>query len=97
VQELNAVVQERYAGNETECWRDGFNIYRPSDIFALCQQRFRELRWIGLQMDIIEAVPMDWEFDDAGDEFKALVRKMRRAGWPGDGKGAHGYRLPDKL
>jgi hypothetical protein len=30
---------------------------------------------------------MDWDFDDAGDEFKALVRKMRRAGWPGDGEG----------
>jgi hypothetical protein len=30
---------------------------------------------------------MDCDFDDADDEFKGLVRKMRRAGWPGDGEG----------
>jgi hypothetical protein len=85
--ELNAVVQERYAGNEAERWRKTFNVYRPSDFFALCKQRFRELRWIGLQTDVVEAVRMDCDFDDADDEFMALVRKMRRAEWPGDGEG----------
>jgi hypothetical protein len=63
------------------------NVYRPSEFFALCKQRFRELRWIGLQTDVVEAVPMDWDFDDAEGEFKALMRKMRRAGWPGDEEG----------
>lgn len=85
--ELNAVVRERYAGNEAESWREGYNIYRPRDFFALCKQRFRELRWIGLQTNIVEAVRMDCDFDEADDEFMALVRRMRRAGWPGDGEG----------
>ncbi|KAI4706432.1 hypothetical protein J4E89_008848 [Alternaria sp. Ai002NY15] len=85
--ELNAVVQERYAGDENERWRESFNVYRPREFFALCKQRFRELRWIGLQTDIVEAVPMYWELDDADDEFKSLVRKMKRAGWPGGGQG----------
>ena len=30
---------------------------------------------------------MYWELDDADDEFKSLVRKMKRARWPGDGQG----------
>jgi hypothetical protein len=85
--ELNAVVQERYVGNEAERWRESFNVYRPCDFFALCKQRFRELRWIGLQTDVVEAVRMTCDFEDADDEFMALVRKMRRAGWPGDGEG----------
>ena len=85
--ELNAVVQEHHAGNEVERWREGFNVYYPREFFALCKQRFNELRWIGLQTDVVEAVPMDCDFDDADDEFKGLVRKMRRAGWPGDGEG----------
>jgi hypothetical protein len=85
--ELNAVVQEHYAGNEAERWREGFNVYRPSDFFALCKQRFRELRWIGIGTNELEAVRMDCDFDEADDEFMSLVRKMRRAGWPGDGEG----------
>ncbi|KAH7082499.1 hypothetical protein FB567DRAFT_531371 [Paraphoma chrysanthemicola] len=85
--ELNAVVRERYAGNEAERWRETFNVYRPCEFFALCKQRFRELRWIGIQTDIVEAMPMDCDFDEADDEFKSLVRKMKRAGWPGDGEG----------
>jgi hypothetical protein len=85
--ELNAVVRESYAGNEAERWRQGFNVYRPRDFFALCKQRFRELRWIGYQTDIVEAVPMYWDLDEMSDEFNSLVRRMRRAGWPGDGEG----------
>jgi hypothetical protein len=85
--ELNAVVRERYAGNEAERWRTGFNVYRPSDFFALCKQRFRELRWIGIGTNELEAVRMNFDFDEADDEFLSLVRKMRRAGWPGDGEG----------
>jgi hypothetical protein len=85
--ELNAVVRERYAGNEAERWREGFNVYRPCDFFALCKQRFRELRWIGLSTNDVEAVRMDCDFDEAEDEFMSLVRKMRRAGWPGNGEG----------
>jgi hypothetical protein len=85
--ELNAVMRERYAGNEAERWRRGFNVYRPCDFFALCKQRFRELRWIGIGTEEFQAVRMDCDFDDADDEFKSLVRKMRRAGWPGDGEG----------
>jgi hypothetical protein len=85
--ELNAVVQERYAGNEAERWRESFNVYRPCDFFGLCKQRFRDLRWIGLQTNIVEAVRTGWDFEDMGEEYVALVRKMRRAGWPGDGEG----------
>jgi hypothetical protein len=85
--ELNAVVRERYAGNGAEEWRESFNVYRPHDFFALCKQRFRELRWIGLGTNELDAVPMYWDLDDMGDEFMSLVRKMRRAGWPGDGEG----------
>lgn len=85
--ELNAVVQERYASNEAERWRASFNVYHPCEFFALCKQRFRELRWIGLQTNLVEAVRMDCDFDEADNEFVALVRMMRRAGWPGDGEG----------
>jgi hypothetical protein len=85
--ELNAVVQERYAGNKAESWRESFNVYRPCDFFALCKQRFSELRWIGLGTNEVMAVRMDCDFDDADDDFMSLVRKMRRAGWPGDGEG----------
>jgi hypothetical protein len=85
--ELTAVVHERYADNEAERWRMGFNVYLPRDFFALCKQRFRELRWIGLATTELEAVPMYWEIEDMDDEFLSLVRKMKRAGWPGDGDG----------
>jgi hypothetical protein len=85
--DLNTVVRKRYAGNEAERWREGFNVYRPCDFFALCKQRFRELRWIGLGTNEVEAVRMNCDFDEADDEFMSLVRKMRRAGWPGDGEG----------
>jgi hypothetical protein len=85
--ELNAVVRERYNGNEAEEWRMSFNVYRPRDFFALCKQRFRELRWIGVGTNELYAVPMNCEFDEADDEFMSMVRKMRRAGWPGDGEG----------
>lgn len=30
---------------------------------------------------------MNCDFDDADDNFMSLVRKMRRAGWPGDEEG----------
>jgi hypothetical protein len=85
--ELNSVVQERYASNEAERWREGFNVYRPRDFFALCKQRFRELRWIGLGTYEIHAVRMNCNLNNAEDGFRSLVRKMRRAGWPGDGEG----------
>jgi hypothetical protein len=85
--ELNAEVQKRYAGNEAERWRKDFNVYRPADFFALCKQRFRELRWIGLGTNEMYAVRMDYDLKNADDDFMSLMRKMRRSGWPGDGEG----------
>ncbi|KAF1830849.1 hypothetical protein BDW02DRAFT_572624 [Decorospora gaudefroyi] len=86
--ELNVWAQERYNDFDgAESWRYGFNVYRPRDFFALCKQRFRELRWIGIQTDVVEAERWRDYWPDAEPENLSLMRKMRRAGWPGDGEG----------
>ncbi|KAF1828426.1 hypothetical protein BDW02DRAFT_484484, partial [Decorospora gaudefroyi] len=87
--ELNDWAREHYNDFDgAESWRSGWNVYRPRDFFALCKQRFRELRWIGMQTDVVEAERWseDWPAD-AEPEHLSLMRKMRRAGWPGDGEG----------
>ncbi|KAF6819412.1 hypothetical protein CPLU01_13053 [Colletotrichum plurivorum] len=70
-------------------WRAcGVNVYRPADFFALCKQRFMELRWIGLGQWHMEALRMNGEWDDDGnEEHWELANKMKEAGWPGDGEG----------
>lgn len=86
--ELNDVVEESYAGDEAQSWRvGGVNVYRPRDFFALCKQRFRELRWIGIDTCNVDSLRMDCEWSDDYEDHMAKVRKMQRAGWPGDGEG----------
>ncbi|WAO96026.1 Hypothetical protein NCS54_01368200 [Fusarium falciforme] len=89
--ELNATL-DRFTDDPANMWRDplsGVNVYRPADFFALCKQRFRELRWIGMDQWNISALRMNYEWDelDEEDEHAELVAMMREAGWPGDGEG----------
>ncbi|RSL59546.1 hypothetical protein CEP54_007240 [Fusarium duplospermum] len=89
--ELNATL-DRFTDDPANRWRDrlsGVNVYRPADFFALCRQRFRELRWIGEDKYNISALRMNCEWDELADEDEhaELVAMMRQAGWPGDGEG----------
>ncbi|OLN83758.1 hypothetical protein CCHL11_08725 [Colletotrichum chlorophyti] len=96
--ELNSTL-EQFKGDEANKWRFyGFNVYEPADFFALCKERFRELNWIGLgpwDMSVMRS-DMNWEYEseadsdsDPEDDFShnKLARKMKKAGWPGDGEG----------
>ncbi|KAJ3544065.1 hypothetical protein NM208_g3241 [Fusarium decemcellulare] len=88
--ELNKVL-EKYEGQEEQDWRLVSNVYRPADFFALCKQRFLEMRWIGFGPDEISALTMDrpWGCDE---EHNRMVDALKRAGWPGDAEG-QGYDL----
>ena len=86
--ELNATL-ELFNGDPANAWRRryvGVNVYRPADFFALCKQRFRELRWIGCGHWVIFSLRMNSEWGEDG-EHEEMVQKMRKAGWPGDGEG----------
>ena len=92
---LNSTL-EQLKGDEANKWRDGFNVYEPADFFTLCKERYRELSWIGLgQWDMsVMRRNMSWEYEsgpdsDPEDDFShnKLARKMKKAGWPGDGEG----------
>ncbi|PGG95114.1 hypothetical protein AJ79_10252 [Helicocarpus griseus UAMH5409] len=96
--ELNSTLKQ-FEGDESNEWRQyGFNVYEPADFFALCKERFRELSWIGRQEDemSVQRQGMGWEYEsepdswsDSGDHIShnKLARKMKKAGWPGDGEG----------
>ncbi|KAM6529168.1 hypothetical protein FALCPG4_007314 [Fusarium falciforme] len=61
--ELNAT-RDRFNQDPAKKWRDGFsgvNVYLPADFFALCKQRFRELRWIGMGQWNVSALRMNSE------------------------------------
>ncbi|KAF6805960.1 hypothetical protein CMUS01_14499 [Colletotrichum musicola] len=86
--DLNRVLKQ-YSNDAANDWRAcGVNVYRPADFFNLCKQRFLELRWIGLGQWHMEALRMNGEWDDDGnEEHWELANKMKEAGWPGDGEG----------
>ncbi|KAL2366659.1 hypothetical protein RJZ56_000492 [Blastomyces dermatitidis] len=81
--------------DEANEWcRYGFNVYELADFFALCKERYRKLSWIGT--GLLDLSSMGWEYEsepdswsDSGDDFSydKLARKMKKAGWPGDGEG----------
>ncbi|WYZ45756.1 hypothetical protein EsH8_VIII_001072 [Colletotrichum jinshuiense] len=95
---LNSTLQ-RFRGDPTNEWRlAGFNVYEPADFFALCKERYRELNWIGLGASNLSVMRrnMNWEYEsepdsdsDPEDDYShnKLARKMKKAGWPGDGEG----------
>ncbi|KAF6808576.1 hypothetical protein CSOJ01_07431 [Colletotrichum sojae] len=96
---LNSTL-DRFKGDPANEWRlAGFNVYEPSDFFALCKERYRDMSWIGLSpwdMSIMRR-DMNWEYEseddsdsDPEDDFShnKLARKMVKAGWPGDGEGS---------
>ncbi|KAL0936201.1 uncharacterized protein CTRU02_208416 [Colletotrichum truncatum] len=96
-QGLNSTL-ERFKGDEANKWRSVFNVYEPADFFATCKERFCDLNWIGLgQWDMsVMRMNMNWEYDsetdsesDPEDDFShnKLAKKMKKAGWPGDGEG----------
>ncbi|KAF3805181.1 hypothetical protein GCG54_00010457 [Colletotrichum gloeosporioides] len=95
---LNSTL-ERFRGDPANEWRlAGFNVYEPADFFALCKERYRNLSWIGLgplNMSVMRR-NMNWEYEsdpdsdsDPEDDFShnKIARKMKKAGWPGDGEG----------
>ncbi|KAF6794599.1 hypothetical protein CSOJ01_13672 [Colletotrichum sojae] len=86
--DLNLFLKQ-YNNDAANEWRAcGVNVYRPADFFAFCKQRFLELRWIGLGQWHMEALRMNDEWDDDGNEKHwELANKMKEAGWPGDGEG----------
>ncbi|KAM0329314.1 hypothetical protein ACHAQA_004619 [Verticillium albo-atrum] len=96
--ELNSTLK-RFQGDEANEWRRaGFNVYKPADFFALCKERFRDMSWIGLGPSTMSVMRynMGWEYEsepdsdsDPEDDFShgKLARKMKKAGWPGDGEG----------
>ncbi|KAF9876155.1 hypothetical protein CkaCkLH20_06601 [Colletotrichum karsti] len=95
--ELNSTLR-RFEGDEANEWRAGFNVYEPAEFFTICKERFREMNWIGLgswDMSVMRQ-NMNWEYEsepdsdsDPEDDFShnKLARKMKKAGWPGDGEG----------
>lgn len=95
---LNSTL-ERFRGDPANEWRlAGFNVYEPAGFFALCKKRYRELSWIGLGPSNMSAMRrnMNWEYEsetdsdsDPEDDFShnKIARKMKKAGWPGDGEG----------
>ncbi|KAF6824109.1 hypothetical protein CPLU01_11038 [Colletotrichum plurivorum] len=92
--ELNDAIEQRYAGDEVQSWRvGGVNVYRPKDFFALCKERFRELRWIGIDACNVDSLRMDCEWSEDYEDHMFVVRRMQRAGWPGDGEGRDWDRL----
>lgn len=97
---LNSTLEERFGDDPANQWRlNGFNVYEPADFFELCKERFRELQWIGLGPDYlsVQRGNMGWEYESEPDEdwsdpeddcsHNKLARKMKKAGWPGDGEG----------
>ena len=98
--ELNSTL-EQFRDDKANEWRfvGGVNVYKPVDFFALCKERYRDLSWIGLSpwdMSVVRR-NMNWEYEsepdpdwsDPEDDLSQnkLGRKMRKAGWPGDGEG----------
>lgn len=94
---LNSTL-EQFKDDKANEWRYGFNVYEPADFFALCKERFRELSWIGIEQHDMSVMRrnMNWEYEsepdsdsDPEDDFShnKLARKMKKAGWPGDGEG----------
>ncbi|GJC83583.1 hypothetical protein ColLi_06421 [Colletotrichum liriopes] len=96
---LNSTLERFNKGDPANEWRlAGFNVYKPADFFVLCKERYRELNWIGLgpwYMSVMRR-NMNWEYEsepdpdsDPEDDFShnKLARKMKKAGWPGDGEG----------
>ncbi|WQF85633.1 hypothetical protein CDEST_10647 [Colletotrichum destructivum] len=96
---LNGTLKERFGGDPVNEWRlAGFNVYEPADFFELCKERYRELSWIGLGPEYMSVMRrnMNWEYEsepdsdsDPEDDFShnKIARKMKKAGWPGDGEG----------
>lgn len=82
-QDLNEVLEE-YVGDKDEEWRDGCNVYTPSDFFALCKKRFIEMRWIGLRPTEIKSLRMNEEWG-SNEEHNQMVDAIKEAGWPGQG------------
>ena len=77
--------------------------HKHKDVYSLnyltlCKERYRDLSWIGLgpwDMSVMRR-DMNWEYEsepdsdsDPEDDFShnKLARKMKNAGWPGDGEG----------
>ncbi|KAF6840296.1 hypothetical protein CPLU01_01320 [Colletotrichum plurivorum] len=97
---LNSTLEKRFRGDPANEWRlAGFNVYEPADLFELCKERFRELHWIGLgPLNLsVQRGNMGWEYESEPDpdwsdpeddcSHNKLARKMKKAGWPGDGEG----------
>ena len=86
--ELNPTLErfEDDPPNEWRCRYSGVNVYRPAEFFALCKQRFRELRWIWCCHWTVVSLRMqdDWGFSE---EHEWMAKLMIKAGWPGDGEG----------
>ncbi|KAF4876605.1 hypothetical protein CGCSCA1_v004429 [Colletotrichum siamense] len=38
-----------------------YNVHKPAEFFALCNERYRELSWIGLEMSVIRN--MNWKYE----------------------------------
>lgn len=93
---------ERLREDEKNEWRYyGCNVYEPADFFELCKERYRELSWIGIIPWTISVMRanMGWQYlsepdpdiSDPEDDAShgKIARKMKKAGWPGDGEGRH--------
>lgn len=87
-QEFNGILDE-YEDEEGQEWRMGTNVYRPADFFAVCKQRFLEMRWVGFGPEEISSLRMNKEWN-SNEEHNKMVDALKKAGWPGDGEG-RGY------
>lgn len=87
--ELNRFLGERFDENEPlQKWRFlGYNVYEPAEFFGLCKQRFRELRWVGQEQQIVSSLRMNDHWCQVDENHAELVEFMKVAGWPGDGEG----------